>query len=446
MLISVVEHAQILQGERGVNSHGDGQGGAVLSEHHFSRLRRLDQRLAQQRDQDTVLEWSAQSARARQWVGVLQTEGLTLEILPKMASLQGGSLEQVRRNLLTMLAEAGDVPLRERDLASLTSSRAPLSETLIALFARRLLHQLLLGRAHNYEPRQENLHALRGRLLLGQHIRRNAAHKERFFVSYDEFTADTALNRALKSACRQLLGVARLTETQEALQRCLLCLEGVSDRPDPPQALDQLTLDRRNQRFAPSLTLARMVLAQLSPGASAGRQRAFTLLFDMNLVFEGFVERLLRRRVLPRLHNVALHKHAQQRWRYLLQSASNRRGVLRLEPDILLTDAQSGQPLVTLDTKWKLLDQSGQRRGASREDLYQLYAYAQRYGCRHNLLLYPWVPRARPDDLIAPSAPGQQESLIGLRFLRLDRDLRTHLRDLEQELLDLLGATLPTRR
>jgi 5-methylcytosine-specific restriction enzyme subunit McrC len=443
ILLSVIEHARLRRGARAERTAPTPDGGAVLAPRHFDRLCRLDQLLARQRDQETILEWGQDSARARHWVGVLQAEGIALEILPRLLpDADHGGLPLARRNLLFLLSEAGDVPLRERELAALSTAQGGLSETLMALFAGRLLEQLLLGRAHHYEERQENVPALRGKLLLGQHLRQNAAHRERFFVARDDLTEDTPLNRAFKAASRALLELSREPRTHEALRRCLLCLRGVSDQAITPEALAALRLDRRHQRFDAALTLARMILSRLTPGVSAGHQRAFALLFDMNRVFEGFVTELMRRRVLPRLPGVTLHRHARERWRYLLESASSRRGVLRLEPDLLLSD-ERGQPLLTLDTKWKTLDMSQGRRGASREDLYQLYAYAQRYGCRHNLLLYPNAPHARPEDLIAPAGPGQRESLIGLRFIELRRELRAHRRDLEDELLALLGAALP---
>ena len=43
-----------------------------------------------------------------------------------------------------------------------------------------------------------------------------------------------------------------------------------------------------------------------------------------------------------------------------------------------------------MDTKWKRLDKRRTNLGVSQADLYQLYAYAQRYNCADVVLLYPW--------------------------------------------------------
>ncbi len=56
-------------------------------------------------------------------------------------------------------------------------------------------------------------------------------------------------------------------------------------------------------------------------------------------------------------------------------------------PDITVWD---GDRLVQIiDTKWKVLDGSGTKYGVSQADMYQMVAYAQRYGCGDITLLYP---------------------------------------------------------
>jgi 5-methylcytosine-specific restriction enzyme subunit McrC len=437
MLLTILEHARLRCALDDAPTEPDAQGGAVLARHHFEALRRWDERLARAHDQDTILEWSHEGAKARQWVGVVQAPGLTLEILPKLAR-QGGEegVVRARAGLLSMLALAGEVPLRERDSAPLSSSKAPLSETLVALFARRLLEALQRGKVPGYEAQEEpHAPALRGRLHAPTQIRRNAAHRERFAVVRDDFTEDTPLYRALKAACRALLpGSGEPGAT--LLRRCLSLLEGVSEVRSSPQELERVALDRRHDALRPVFALAKLILGQEAPGATVGKAKTLTLLFDMNAVFERFVGESLRRFVLPSLPQLAMHRQAKHQWRYLLEHSSTRKGVLRLEPDVLITDAESGRPLMTLDVKWKLPSEG--RREARREDLYQVFAYAQRYGCRHNVLLYPSSPDAKDEDLIAPAQPDQPARWIGVRHLDVQRDLGRHRAELCEALRALL--------
>ena len=103
-----------------------------LEQRLYNRLKRFDQRGRAEKDQ--VFSWSDGSTRTTQWVGVIQVPGLQVEVLPKIdeADLNGKDEKetQARSNLLYMLSVAGQVPVRERDVARLASRKASLSETL----------------------------------------------------------------------------------------------------------------------------------------------------------------------------------------------------------------------------------------------------------------------------------------------------------------------------
>lgn len=59
-------------------------------------------------------------------------------------------------------------------------------------------------------------------------------------------------------------------------------------------------------------------------------------------------------------------------------------------------DQPNGGTKLALDTKWKhlLSDEEGSKNGVSQADIYQLYAYANRYECSDNVLLFPLVKGA----------------------------------------------------
>jgi|OM-RGC.v1.014177971 McrBC 5-methylcytosine restriction system component len=175
----------------------DGPDACWLEARVFDRLLAYDR----SRGDGSIFDWRVDEARAGQWVGVVQVPGLLLELLPKIDST-GDDLEDgitlARDNLLVMLGEAGDVPLRSRDLADLGTRKAPLHETLITLFARRLRFELLRGADRGYVGEVDDLRLMRGKLVIGRHVARNAARRERFTCAFDEFTTNTELSRVLK--------------------------------------------------------------------------------------------------------------------------------------------------------------------------------------------------------------------------------------------------------
>ena len=57
-------------------------------------------------------------------------------------------------------------------------------------------------------------------------------------------------------------------------------------------------------------------------------------------------------------------------------------------------------------------------------DLYQMHAYAHRYGCRRVVLLYPWAAGAVERDFELLASSGEPSGVVlGIRFVNLSRDL-----------------------
>lgn len=399
---------------------------ACLAGHHYDRLRAFDR--ANREASDRVFDWSDGYARTTQWVGVVQVPGVQIEILPKIDALAGTASMpetetaqyEARRNLLYMLSVSGDVPVRSRDVARLAIRQAPLSETLAAIFADRLRQELLRGPERAYQEHEANLRSFKGKLLVSRQTLHNAAHRERFYCRFDEFSDDTLMNRIFRASCRLLLDATRTPATQDTLRQCLLLLDGVGDTEVQEADFDRIAINRQNERFEDILRFCRLLLSGRTPTVQAGGTRTFSLLFDMNKVFERFVTAFLRRDVIHRLVGVELFPQASQHKRHLMES--NGSGVLRLEPD-LLVHGPAGQRLV-MDTKWKLLSAGRRGRGGVADtDLYQLYAYTRRYGCARSVLLYPFTAGLEPRDFDILDAAGEPGERVAIRQVRLHRNL-----------------------
>ena len=419
--------------------------GAWLEARLFDRLRVYDE----SREDGASFEWRTEVARAGQWVGVVQVPGLVLELLPKIDTPPGhgdDALDLARDNLLVMLAEAGQIPLRARDLAALSTRRSPLHETLVALFAQRMVSELSKGPHRAYVAETDDLRAMRGKLLVGKHVVRNAARRERFTCSYEEFSIDTALGRVLRATCRALMETAAHGTTREALGRCLALLDDVSDVPDGRVWLDRVVLDRRSERFGDLLAFCRLVLEQQAPTSRSGAATTFSLLFDMDRVFEGFVAGFLRRKVMPRFEEVQLRVQGQGARAPLLRTERNQ-GALFLKPDLLLTTRGSRVAQAVLDTKWKRLGAMTQRKqaGLGAADLYQMFAYTRRYDVARTVLLFPWVTGSTERDFhVMGPGDAREGSRICVRFVDLRRSLRrTADRDaLAEDMAGVLRRTL----
>ena len=213
-------------------------------------------------------------------------------------------------------------------------------EALIRVFAERLFHELSCGVPREYVLRQANLNVWKGKLLFSEHLRRNVANAGRVFVEYEEFLPDTPMNRLLRAACEKLQRLTAVPATQERLAHSLMWLGGVSSGGMRAEDAAKVHLTRQNERFRPLVAFSRLVLAGASPAATMGGHATFSLLFDMNRVFEDYVRGLIRRDALRGpLAGARCVAPSRQQVRHLLErSEGSGRGrkVYALKPDVLV--------------------------------------------------------------------------------------------------------------
>lgn len=420
-IVTLKEHTALIRWDR----PGPAPAG-YLEARLYKRLKRYEQGF-----EKGALKWEDGRFKTTQWVGVIQVPGLCLEIIPKIDRIE--SNDKSRANLLWMLTRTGLLPLRARGIAQLKSQTLPLLEWLALRYAHSLKEEWLKGPERAYLSEQSNLRRYRGKLVLAQQISRNAAHKERFWCQYDEFTCDTALNRCLKAAAYRLLSLSRSYQVHDALRQVLLLMEAVSDVVITPADLEGVQSNRQNERFGGLFAFASLILTDQSPTFESGEHSCFSLLFDMNIVFERYIAALIHKKIkvlkgLP----LKVYPQAKAHHRYLMQGPQG--PVLQLKPDLLLE--WQGQNLI-LDTKWKHLKQ-GRRQGVSPADLYQMYAYNRRYGCQTSFLIYPETPGIQPILYTALNAQAEADSQVGIRTVNLYQPLQTQEADLINQLTQIL--------
>lgn len=398
---------------------------AELHPRQLAQLQRLDA-------EQTIFDWSGMhSIKALNYVGVVHVPGVTIEILPKLAEGEQ-SAELAQRNLIHMLAVAGELPFEDRHLAHQQLEALPLLEVLVGVFARALVRELRRGVTRAYVHREENLTFVKGSLMHAQNARLNHVRRDRNYVRYDDFLSDTLLNQILRATCRRLQTLPLRQRTQMALHVAGLELAEVSDVLVSLEMFERLKLDRNTQRFASLLEFCRMVWLRQTAIPTADGMATFSLLFPMEQVFEQFVGELIRRHAEPGAR-VCLQSAGASRC--LLQT-ENGSGRFRLRPDVLIR-GPAGDNRTILDTKWKRLKAGveDRRGGVAQADLYQLYAYANRFRSPDNILLYPAVPGVAAKRYRLFDEPGRR---VRVEFLDLSRDLRQHHQLLVEELLGLL--------
>lgn len=341
-----------------------------------------------------IIQHGAKSIRAQQVVGVIAADGCTLEILPKIDGLGDGqsSLSQaaIRKNLVNMLAVVLDLEIASGRITELGWQNENLLEVLIRLFCDKLFDAVHRGMPRRYIPYEADLPMLRGRLDVMRQFSTLAASPQRLASRFDDLSPDIALNQIMKAAVAKLLRLSRSSENLRKLRELNLAFADISDVPIPALSWETVVLDRTNSRWRELLALARLLLGRRFQTTTTGDGQGFSLLFEMNTLFEEYVGRTLRRA----LAGTELTVHLQGGRRYCLaeldedEFATGRERFMT-KPDIIIR--RLGEPVMIIDTKWKRLAPfiDDPKQGVSQGDVYQMMAYGRLYNCPTLMLLYP---------------------------------------------------------
>lgn len=324
---------------------------------------------------------------ARNLCGIVAAGDVTCEILPKVdreaAPIGAVSL---RHQLVGMLAIAHDLPIADDAATALDTQQDTLLEILIGCFAGLAEEAVRRGMPRLYVAHAEDLPALRGRLDPVRQFGVLAGDPSRLACRYDDFSEDIALNQAMKAAILRLGVLAQSLVNQRRLHELALVYADVATLPPSQLRWDRIVLDRSNGRWQPLLRLARLILGDRFQNTTQGSADGFALLFDMNVLFERYVARLLA----PIAAEAGWTLQTQGGGRSCLTERRNpRKGRFDTIPDLILNRGGSGRMI--LDTKWKCLKDRARdgKMGIDQADIYQMMAYARVYDCREIMLLYP---------------------------------------------------------
>lgn len=309
------------------------------------------------------------------YVGVIRVAGLTIEILPKIErqSLQGGdeSKSRWRNALIRMLEIARVIRARPSTSSNVSTTRSSLLDYLFAIYLEEVSTILDHGLTNDYTEREENGTKLRGRIVFPEHIRRNGVHQERNYCRFVDLTQDNPLNRLLKHVCGIIANSAVDPRISARAAQLMLRFAEVSDATPSLQESKRHILKRRFSQYSRAFGLAELIVQRSVPELSHGPDRVLAVLFDMNLLFETYVYKLLRK-AAGELSDVRVKAQRGRRfWQTRL-----------LRPDIII-EHPGGRTV--LDTKWKIPKDNR----PSDADLRQMYAYSHVFGAHSTHLVYP---------------------------------------------------------
>lgn len=300
-------------------------------------------------------------------VGVIVGQSVTVMIHPKVPL----------RNLFLLL---GVSPPAFEDSWFRFGRDSDLLTIMAAVFSHAVNRATARGVVRGYRHSEERLLSPRGRIDIVEQVRRPGLASP-IACRFDEYTADVLPNRALVAAMDRIRRVPGLSPgLRTRLHRMDGRFQEVAHVDVEARQLERWVPGRTDAHYRQAMHLARLILANLSLGLSAGDAAAATFTLDMNLLFQDFVTDRLHSGLRGRLEVVAEPSVAL--------ATRNR---LKMKPDLVFR--RGDRDVYVGDVKYKL--SSGPARMS---DYYQLLAYTTAMSLDEGVLIYAQDPGDADDD------------------------------------------------
>jgi 5-methylcytosine-specific restriction enzyme subunit McrC len=284
-----------------------------------------------------------------------------------------------------MLEGALDLPAKEVGPAALHTFRVPIREWLMSRFLLALDQLVKRGMRFIYHRVEEERRFLRGRLEIAKQIRRPPGRQHMFDLQHDVFDPNRPENRLLRLALDRVCHLTRDPTNWRIARELDTYLSPIPPSQHIGEDFRHWQHDRLMAYYKGVKPWCELILNEQFPMTVSGQWQGLSLLFPMEKLFERYVGDCLRRRlastatVVSQAARQHLCRHGESDW-------------FELRPDLLIS---RGSQNWILDMKWKRLNQTLKttkfKYSISQEDMYQMFAYGQRYlnGKGQMVLIYP---------------------------------------------------------
>ncbi|MFL0354751.1 McrC family protein [Xanthomarina sp. GH4-25] len=349
--ISVFEHQRLYVGQQG------------FKQTHLDALLKLNEY-----HDGNYFEPIAKGLKFNQYVGVIQVDGLTIEIHPKADKADNDN--KWKGVLLKMLQSCGKLKAESSGAAHVKRQHLNLLEVYFEMYLLEVEGLVRKGLIKQYRKQTKNTKALKGKLEFAGHIRKNIVHKERFYTTHQVYDPNHFLHQVLQKALTIVTQFTNGSRLQDLANRVQLNFPEVDTIVITAKKLHEIQLNRKSTGYTNAIELARLIILNYSPDISSGKEKMLSLLFDMNDLWETYILKQLQKACLGTEVEVS-GQESKSFW-----------GNNSLRPDIVL---RKREKTYIIDTKWK----RPQKSSASVSDLRQMYAYCRFWDADRVMLLYP---------------------------------------------------------
>lgn len=356
--IQVFEH-QTLYYDREYNT-------VAFKEMHFNALAKLNE--LHDNNYFTVVH---KGIKFSQYVGVIQIDGLCIEILPK-SDHTSEDKKVWQAVLIDMLRTTKKLKVDKVGHANVNKQHIHLLDIYFEWFLNEvqlLIHQ---GLIKQYYKETSNVKALKGKLEFAEHIQKNLIHKERFYTTHQVYEKDHLVNQILAQA---LNIIEQFTKGNYLYSKCKtvqLDFPEVKIIQANETTFLKIPKTRKIAPYKTALEIARLIILNFAPNVSSGKENMLALLFDMNSLWEEYVLVCLKKAAADSQSGIIVHG----------QKSKTFWNGITIRPDIVM---EKGTETYIIDTKWKKI----KANKPSIDDLRQMYVYNEYWKSNKAMLLSP---------------------------------------------------------
>ncbi|MBS1586710.1 MAG: restriction endonuclease [Bacteroidetes bacterium] len=316
-----------------------------------------------------------------EYVGVLQVGNLIIEVLPKTdASDDKNTWQQF---LVTMLRKTGMLDIEQTGFASLKIIGNSILDLYFLLFLQEAKYLLQTGLVKKYRTTERNSFSLRGNLIFGKHVSKNIVHAERFYVRNSNYSYDNTYNGILVKTVKLIAAIGKPSIGAKA-KSILVDLPECSDMLISESTFTKLVFDRKTDGYRNAMNIARLLLLNYHPDVRRGSNNVIALMFDMNLLWERYIFRTLKKALGEKYPCEYIVKEQVPTGFWKPQAGY----IKTIRPDIVVyRSSRADEAFLVLDTKWK--------QPASNKpddaDLKQMLAYNLYKKSYRSALVYPGI-------------------------------------------------------
>lgn len=331
--------------------------------HHFDAMVKFNEQ--HQNKYFTIIH---QGIRFENYVGVIQIGGLTIEILPKADKNENADKKMWQNVLLNMLKVCKKNQVESVSETQLKKRYHSILDVYFELYLNEIDRLLKKGMIKKYRKNQSNQNALKGKLLFAQNIQKNVVHKEHFYCEHQVYDKNHMLHKILYKGLLILKSFVN-DSLKDKLNRLLFEFQDIENITIQKKHFDKIIIARKNKDYQKAIDIAKIIILNYSPSLNYGNENLLTLLFDMNVLWEEYIFRILQ-------------KHKPNEMEISFQNSDKFWENKRIRPDIVL---KTKDDTFVIDTKWKITEANK----PSDDDLKQMFVYNLHWKAEKTLLLYP---------------------------------------------------------